>query len=127
MTEQVCCCQSCGEQLTYQRYHAGHSDLGYLYCDTDSAVVTWSSYEPEYSKLSANIHPWMLDEKGKAVIEQAVIDCPYGGHFRFNAMPRCSLCLAELPQLATDPIYVVVTGRQVSSADQQIWKTGANQ
>jgi hypothetical protein len=34
----------CTHPLSYQRYHAGFSNLGYLYCDRDDTVLTWGAY-----------------------------------------------------------------------------------
>jgi hypothetical protein len=31
----------CTHALKYQRYHAGFSNQGYLYCDRDDTVLTW--------------------------------------------------------------------------------------
>src|SRR4051794_13458837 len=95
--EMVGRCNHCNTELHFQQYHAGFGDQGYMYCDQDSTVVTWSSYDPTYSSLSDRTHPWVLDDDAKRRVEDAIIECPHGGRFRFDALPRCPHCGTELP------------------------------
>jgi hypothetical protein len=122
MAAETSTCPNCQEQFQYERYHSGFGNEGYLYCDSDSTVATWNTYDPEYVALVGDIHPWMLSESSKHKVERSIMDCPSGGHFRFNAKPRCPNCLFEMPELATDPIYFVTTGKRISGDVQRIWK-----
>ncbi len=122
MPHEISRCRHCGREIEFERYNARFGNQGYMYCDSDSTVVTWDSYDPVYSRLSENIHPWMLDSEGRTRIERSVLDCPLGGHFRFDANPRCPYCSTELPDLKDDPAYFVILGERVNGETVSIWK-----
>lgn len=44
-------CPNCGRAFDYHEYHAGFGNQGFLYCDQDEAVLTWSSYDPTYETV----------------------------------------------------------------------------
>ncbi len=116
-------CPHCQRDFEYQQYHSGFGDQGYMYCDADEAVLTWSSYDPVYRGLVPGTHPWMLGEDGKATVEGALNDCPYGGHFRFGNLPRCPHCREDISSVVPGDIYFVVTGRWVDGEKgEPIWK-----
>jgi len=57
-------CKSCGATLAAERYHAGFSDVGFLYCDKDSTILTWSAYDPDFDKVVGEKKvPWGLTEE----------------------------------------------------------------
>ena len=114
-------CHNCGGSFRFQRYHAGFSNEGYMYCDSDATVVTWSSYDPVYSQLAKETFPWALDSKQKAEVEMIARPCPCGGHFGFDACPRCPLCKGQLPELGSDPIYFVIAGTRIDGDKTPIW------
>jgi hypothetical protein len=122
MSHEIGRCPHCERELEYERYHAGFGDQGYLYCDQDATVVTWNSYDPTYSGLVGDTHPWMLDDQQKSRVERSVIACPSGGAFRFSANPRCPYCMGELPELKKDPIFFVITGARIDGERQSIWR-----
>jgi hypothetical protein len=109
MTQKTSVCSNCAKTFTYDEFHAGFGDQGYLYCDSDETIVTWDSLSPDYIAIVGEVHPWMLDRNGKRSVEAAIVDCPYGGRFAYSALPRCPFCEAELPDLTPDPIYYAVT------------------
>lgn len=123
MAHEILRCRNCKREMDFERYNARFGNQGYMYCDTDATIVTWSSYDPMYSRLSENSHPWMLDAGHRAVIEQSVISCPSGGHFSFSATPRCPYCLAELPELSSDPTYFVVLAERIDGERSSVWRT----
>ena len=103
MSDEIARCPKCSRELAFARYNARFGNQGYMYCDSDPTVVTWSSYDPEYSELSGDTHPWMRGDAAMLRVERAVIACPHGGRFRFGSHPRCPHCLGELPEFAEDP------------------------
>jgi hypothetical protein len=121
VVDEVTRCPHCDGELQFQRYHAGFSNLGYMYCERDATVVTWSSYDPTYSLLSNETHPWMLDSEAMARIENAIVECPYAGRFRFSALPRCPRCAIELPELTDDPTYFVVLANRLDGEADDVW------
>jgi hypothetical protein len=120
-------CPNCSRILRFRRYNARFGDQGYMYCDIDSTLLVWSSYDPIYSSLTSRTHPWMLDEGQQLRIEGEVIDCPSGGHFKFAAKPRCPYCNYELPLLSQDPAYYVILGNLIDGELVDIWKNAAEQ
>jgi hypothetical protein len=114
-------CPVCSCTFEYERFNARFGNQGYMYCDSDPTVLTWNAYDPAYSTLSGNTHPWMLDEHQMTDVEEHVIACPSGGHFRFAALPRCPNCNSELEALHTDPAYFVVIQSRLDGDKVQIW------
>lgn len=115
-------CPSCGRALRYERFHAGFSNLGYLYCNSDETVATWDAYDLRYRAVVGDKNPWMLDEAERRELEDAIAPCPCGGTFSFFNLPRCPLCNSELPGLADDPTYVVVLGRRLDTTSDRLWR-----
>jgi hypothetical protein len=104
-------------------YHAGFSNQGFLYCDTDSTIVTFGSYDRRYTALVGHVHPWMLDDGQRKAIEDHLVACPCGGRFLFAAEPRCPSCGASLRPALPGPGYYVILGRQLDGERDPIWKT----
>jgi uncharacterized protein with PIN domain len=124
VVDEIARCPHCGSQLEFKRFNGRFGNQGFMYCDRDATVVTWSSYDPTYSSLSHNAHPWMLDAEAKRRVEDAMTLCPQGGRFRFSAQPRCPHCLEELPELGADRAFFVVLGERVDGETTSIWATG---
>jgi hypothetical protein len=125
MSDEVGRCGHCQREIKYRRFSAGLGNQGFMYCDSDPTVVSWSSYDPTYARLAAASHPWMLDTKARAAVEAAVIACPRGGRFTFSALPRCPHCNSSLPELAeTSEYYVVLAHRIDGDAGNQVWREG---
>jgi hypothetical protein len=72
-------CSHCGNTFDYHQYHAGFSGVGYMYCDVDETVLTWSAYSPIYRKLIDRKVPWALDEEEQTRVERALKPCPNWG------------------------------------------------
>src|SRR4051794_31938673 len=97
-----------------------------MYCDQDSTVVTWSTFDPIYDSIVPNTHPWALSPDEQELVEAAIVDCPHGGRFRFAALPRCPHCGTELPKLAEVAIYfVVLADRLDGEKHQRVWRGGS--
>jgi hypothetical protein len=124
LADKVGRCRHCDNEIRFERYHAGFGDQGYMYCDRDSTVVTWSAYEPAYAAIAGNVNPWVLGDDAKRRVEDAVVECPHGGRFSFDALPRCPHCGSELPELAADPIYFVILADWLNGDSQTVWRDG---
>jgi len=103
-------------------YHAGFSNEGFLYCDTDATVLTFSSYNPHYRAIVGDVHPWMLDPTQRLSIEDHLLPCPCGGRFLFAVEPRCPLCGASLSPALPGPGYFVVIERRLDGDRESVWK-----
>jgi hypothetical protein len=71
-------------------------------------------------------HPWVLDDEARRRVERAVIPCPIGGRFRFDALPRCPHCQAELPEHASDPAHFVILADLLDGDAANIWSSEAS-
>lgn len=126
-------CRSCGAKVRGQgKYHAGFNDTGFLYCDKDSTVLTFSSYDPTYDRLLASIysgsvpHPWGIIEKGDKdalrIIEEHLIRCPCGGRFSFKNPLRCPVCGGAFSGPLSETIYFIVLERVIDGDKVNVWK-----
>jgi hypothetical protein len=92
-------CNACGNENAFAqpyRYHAGFGDQGFLYNDAGTLTLVWSSYDPAYVALVGRVHPWMLTETQRSLLEEALAPAPKGGHWRFRNPPRCTRCGAPI-------------------------------
>jgi hypothetical protein len=115
-------CQHCRKPVEYERYNAGFSDEGHMYCDSDTAVLTWDAYDPHYVGIVGDKHPWTLSSEEQRRVEEALRPCPYGGRFACSNPPRCPHCLGDLRFLVPDGIYFIVTGPRVKAEEVNVWK-----
>jgi hypothetical protein len=102
-------------------YHAGFSNVGFLYCDSYAGMVKFDSYNPAYVRIVGDKHPWALSEKEKRRVEAHLKPCPRGGRYRFGALPRCPICNEPLPNLLKDPISFVEVGEVVDGDKNDVW------
>jgi hypothetical protein len=124
-------CPHCEKTLEFQRFHSGFGDQGYMYCDRDETVVTWSWFDPVYKSLVGLSAPWQLTDAQKDTIERALLSCPCGGQFRYSSLPRCPHCNGELselePELRNGSIYFAVFGRWVDGESSSVWAGAKSQ
>jgi hypothetical protein len=73
-------------------YHAGFGNQGFLYNDSGTLTLTWSSYDPAYEAIVGKKHPWMLADADRAKLEEMLLPAPDGGRWRFSNPPRCRFC-----------------------------------
>ena len=104
-------------------YHAGFSNVGFLYCEACPNLVVFSSFDPRYTKIVGQVHPWTLNLLKKRKIERELRPCSCGGRFRFAAKPRCPLCNKPIPTILPDPIHFIETGRSFDGEKELIWKS----
>lgn len=119
-------CPNCSRKIRIAQkhfYHAGFNDMGFLYCDSYSSVFIFSSFNPEYIKIIGNKHPWMLNSSEKKILEAHIAPCAFGGHFRFDAKPRCPYCNAVLSTILPDDIHFIEIGKVVDGdKDLSAWR-----
>jgi hypothetical protein len=117
-------CPSCGRTVRAERFHAGFSDMGYLYAATGATVLTWSTFDPDYRRIVGQKYPWMLSLDEQAAVEAAIRPDIEGGPYRFENAPSGPHCAGKLPELGSPSReYFVVTGNELDSATDAIWAT----
>ena len=123
LSEYTRTCPHCNHSFNYQQYHSGFGNQGFLYCDTDEVVLTWSSYDQTYQTVIPDTHPWMLDADEQKKVENALLPCPFGGHFSFKNPPRCPRCSGDVSSVVEGGIYFIITGRRIDAEmGEVIWK-----
>jgi hypothetical protein len=118
-------CPNCGRVINLRQkslYHAGFSNMGFLYCDTCPSILEFSTFNPNYTRIVGDKHPWMLNEEEKRLLEEHLAPCPRGGHFRFDAYPHCPYCNNSLASLIPDNIHFLEIGDVIDGdKDQTVW------
>lgn len=102
------CCLGCGVGPPFDRsygFHAGHSDLGFLYNDKGDEVFIWSSFDKDYQSLVGHKHPWTLNAAEQARVEEALLPSPGGTRWRFRNPARCTHCGHPISGPMTETIY----------------------
>lgn len=122
MAQGVVLCPHCGHHSEYDKFHAGFGNQGYMYCDSDCTLVTWSAFDSRFVRLVGSKHSWMLNNDERKLVEESILDCPCGGRFTFNSNPRCPKCNCELPQTPSDSIYFLILGMRIDGEKQSVWK-----
>lgn len=122
-------CRTCGVELEVKgKYHAGFSDLGFLYCDKDTTVLTFSSYDTQYQEIVGRIHPWVLAWDGRMDelrrVESKLRKCPCGGSFSFRNPLRCPVCGKAFSRPMSDDIFFVILDKRIDGDKANIWKDG---
>lgn len=119
-------CKTCEQQVEGERYHAGFSDIGFLYCNKDSTVIIFNAYDSTFEKLVGDILPWTLVEENDRVkmelIERNLINCPCGGKFYFDNSLICPICGGEFSEPMAKNIYVFVLDQEIDGEKQNVWK-----
>lgn len=118
-------CRSCGIVTAVKQqhqYHAGFSNVGFLYCKKCPNMVVFHTYDTDYSRVAGDVHPWMLTTESKILVERALKNCTCGSSFGFDALPRCPHCNEELPGLLEDKIHYVEIGNVLNGTQMDIWR-----
>ena len=104
-------CSGCGAPNVFDqrhRYHAGFSNVGFLYDNPGTCTLIWSTFDPAYTAVVGEAHPWMLDETQRHLLEARLRPSPSGGRWRFKNVPRCVHCQAGIGKSITQDIYYYV-------------------
>ncbi len=119
-------CKSCGSKYRlsgHWPHHAGDSEVGFLYCDKDSTVVTWSAFDERYLDVADGKNsPWSLLRQEQTAVEAALKPCPCGGTFKFENKLLCPDCGAPLAESIGNTIYFYVIGERADGEEANIWK-----
>lgn len=102
-------------------YHAGFSNQGFLYCNLCPNILEFGSYNCYYVSLIGDKHPWMLTIEEKKKVEDHLKPCPCGGHFRFDAYPRCPHCRENIQSLLPDKIHFLEIGKVIDADKENVW------
>lgn len=89
-------------------YHAGFSNLGFLYNDDGNLTLVWNSYDPDYQRIVGEVHPWGLSKSQQSKLEAALKPAPYGGNWSFKNVPRCSKCHEPVGKSIKEDIYFLI-------------------
>lgn len=114
-------CKAVIEIKQNQLYHAGFSNLGFLYCDTCSNIFEFSAFNKHYVNIVGDKHPWTLNLKEKRRIESNLRPCTCGGRFRFDLKPRCPYCRERLDSIIIDEFHFVEIGDVVDGDKDDVW------
>ncbi len=123
-------CRQCDSTYPVKHtYHAGFSELGFLYCDRDTTVVTFSTWDKVFERLRGELgakHPWVLGDKALREdvrhIESHLIRCPCGGKFSFGNRLLCPNCRGVLSEPISKTIYFIVLDRWIDGEKESIWQ-----
>lgn len=118
-------CPSCVRTIRTKQeyfYHAGFSNMGFLYCSQCTAIFEFSSFNDCYERLFPDKHPWSLTEQEKRKFEKHIKKCPCGGCFRFDALPKCPHCLGSIASLLPDKIHFVEVNKVIDAdKNPDVW------
>ncbi|MBI5300160.1 MAG: hypothetical protein HY877_07725 [Deltaproteobacteria bacterium] len=119
-------CPHCRKNIHLKQkypYHAGFSDVGFLYCNMCPTLLLFRAYDLEFEKLVGETKvPWSLILTEKKKVEDNLKPCPCGGHFRFDAYPRCPYCNQNVQSLLPDNIHFIEFGKVIDAdKDESIW------
>jgi hypothetical protein len=117
-------CSACGQTSTVAQdypFHSGFSSRGFLYCDSNPAILEFDPYNPKYTAIVGDKHPWSLNSNDKESVENALKPYEKGGRFRFGALPRCPICNEILTNLLTDEIHFVEIGKVIDADKEDVW------
>lgn len=118
-------------------YHAGFSELGFLYCNKCPNVLIWNIFDPIYAEITEKkvfrghfpkvetfefIPPWELEPEDHKSVENALKPCPCGGQFKFENKLLCLKCQHPLAGSILDTIYYYKLGKEIYGGKTDIWK-----
>jgi hypothetical protein len=113
-------CSGCGyDNIFYQPYpyHSGFSNEGFLYNDAGNLTLTWSSYDPAFTALVGNKHPWTLGLDEKHKLESALSVAPDGDCWKFANPARWLGCGSPISGPVGDTIYYLLYEGSIQTRD----------
>ncbi len=118
-------CPSCRRVIHLEQeypYHAGFSNQGFLYCDKDSTILLFDSYNKCFEAIVGSVHPWSLNPGQKREVEAHLKPCPCGGRFSFSNEPRCPFCGGSIQSALPSKLHYVILGSVVDGDKEDVWK-----
>lgn len=137
-------CPHCQNTFNIRYFHAGFSDIEFLYCNKCPNAVQISAYDDlhsyfygKYMGLSFVVSGIISMVSGGEVAfgncfkfqketEMALKPCPCGGNFSYKAKPRCPCCLNSISRkdikkqwVGYRRVYAIVIGELFGEKD--IW------
>ena len=101
-------CKECGRDNVFDQpypYHAGFSDMGFLYSDSGHFTLTWNDYDPVIRRFFPEGSRWDRDVELRHRFEQALHPAPDGGRWRAENPARCMYCSAPISGSMLQTIY----------------------
>ncbi len=102
-------CATCGFENVFRqpyRYHAGFSDMAFLYNEAGNCTLVWGVYDPVYERLLAGDDAWRPSRAHQEQLEALLPLSPCGDRWCFAAPARCSACSAVIAKpMASGEIY----------------------
>lgn len=106
-----CQCKKCRFDAVFEQdnpYHAGFANQGFLYADSGTRTLVWSSFDPAYVALIGDKHPWGLSGIDQQKLESQLLLAPDGGAWRFENPARCPQCAQPIADSILSTIYYLV-------------------
>ena len=105
-------CKACGHQNEFDQpypYHAGFSDVGFLYNEAGNATLIWSAYDPYFQKNYGEMQLWPSRKSPSTEAFEAILPLsPKGDRWTFAASARCINCKSEIsPPMGQTVNYLV--------------------
>lgn len=105
-------CTSCQQVTVFEQphpYHAGFSNVGFLYNDAGDRTLVWEGYDPAWERIAGKRPPWVLTATDWPAIEGFLAPAPDGGRWRFKNPGRCARCRNVIARsLADGEIYYLL-------------------
>jgi hypothetical protein len=104
-------CKKCGNPNEFNQpypYHAGFSDMGFLYNESGNSTLTWSMYDPYFIRLFPQMAAWDLSPLQKERFETILPPSPKGDRWSFTASARCLKCKSSISDPMGSTIYFLL-------------------
>jgi len=103
-------------------YAAGMSDVSFAYHETLPAVLVIPRRDERWTELTGGCFAHDASAAQLKRVEDALMPYHMGGHFRFDAKPRCPLCNAEFEQTPWPAGFYVCFGEMIDSTTHSVWE-----
>ena len=122
MTQSEVQCENCSKIIKVQIFSAGFNDVGVFTCDRDSTVLTVSVFDKKLYDVVGEHPKGAWTEEHFKKVEAQLINCPCGGTFKHDTLPKCPNCGALL-RVRLAPSEYVVVGRYIQGEKQSPWRS----
>jgi hypothetical protein len=116
-------CAQCDTELPFDRsygFHAGFSNFGFLYNDAGDDTFIWSSYDPDYSAVVGECHPWALTDEQRHRLEVVLLPSRAGDAWRFSNPARCLQCGGPISGPMTENIMGLAFDGRLAADDPYV-------